>query len=1158
MAPNNRERVGRGFDLLAEGLLDFVDPVMTQVFGGSDWDVRWAHADAEKRGRSTVQPLSKTDVQLLLRAITEYGYNFKDVLSRAHQGVASVLRETRNQWAHGSAFSSDDTAWALENMERLLRAVDAVDSAEDVRKIREVLQRTVYEAETRQEVKKTARVSLEGNDGLKPWREVIQPHDDVARGEFTASEFAADLHLVHTGQAVSDEYADPIEFFSRTYLTEGLRDLLSRAIRRLSGDANSSPVVNLQTNFGGGKTHSMLALYHLFSGTPTRNLPQEIAELVRDCGEVELEKLGVRRVALVGTYLKAGSPNIKEDGTEINTLWGELAWQLGGRKAYDLIAADDRAGTNPGETLRTLIQQHSPVLVLIDEWVAYARQLISDKELPGGAFDTQFTFAQSLTEIVSSIPGAMLVVSIPASDGGDTGSDIEVGGANGKLALERLQNVIRRKADQWRPSTKDESFEIVRRRLFQAPDADGLRIISGVARAFVNLYRNGEGAFPREASNPNDDYEKRIRASYPLHPELLDRLYEDWSSLERFQRTRGVLKLVSSIVHELWASNDSSPMIMPGTVPLDATSVNTDLTQYLEDSWKPIIDSDIDGADTTARKIDLDRPNLGKRYVTQRIARTIFMGAAPRARSTRKGIDKQYVWLGTAVPGDTLGNFGSALELLSERSTYFYEEQGQYWFDTQPSITKTATDYAEQLLDDPETVWNEIVRRLGDDRLRGKFDRVHTAPETSGDIPDLEEARLVIVHPRYSYAKGSGADDGTSMWVRDAVEKKGAGPRTHRNTLIFLVADKKEINGLEAATRTYLGWRKVEATADQLNLSVQQKKQCEDWVQRCHQIVESRLVDAYSWYACPQQLDPEQPFEIEFTRLKGSGIKALAERVTDRAVREEQLITQLGASILGGEVLHEKLRNLWERDGQVSVGELWGYFTRYIYMPRLARREVLDEVIQRSVDVEVLTAGERFAIARGRDEATGRYQGLILPPDTNASLQLPIPDSLLLVDYEWAEEQRKEERAEAARAAAEAAGSDGVAVDSKGANLDGNGGGIVAGGDPRVAGSSSAAGAAVGSVAGSGAAMNAVSAAAPARPTRFFGSVSIDPERYSRDIGNVTREVIERLVGSGAELEISIEIQATKPAGFTDQETRTIKENTQTLKFNPGTGFEDR
>lgn len=1130
MAMNNRDRVGKAFDLLSEGLLDEVDEVMTRVHSSSDWPTKWAEEDAHRRG-GPLRTLTKHDVQVQLRAITEQGYYFKDALSRAQQGFASELRETRNLWAHNEPFSSDDASRALDTIERLLQAVGAVDSAEDVRKLRVDLQRTVFEDQTRKQVKRT-KVSLEPGSGLSPWREVIRPHDDVARGAFTASEFAADLHLVHTGQATSPEYGDPVEFFTRTYLTEGLRDLLSRALRRVNGEAGASPVVNLQTNFGGGKTHSMLALYHLFSGTPVKDFPQELQDLIAANGSPDLGALDVRRAALVGTYLKAGSPIIKDDGTEVRTLWGELAWQLGGREAYDLIAEDDRAGTNPGEALRTLIARHAPSLILIDEWVAYARQLVTDKELPSGSFETQFTFAQSLTEIVRSVPGVMLVVSIPASDTGTEGrgSDIEIGGANGQLALERLQNVIRRVADQWRPSSKDESFEIVRRRLFQAPNAEGLTTISAVARSFTNLYRNNTALFPRDAASPNDDYEKRIRASYPLHPELLDRLYEDWSTLERFQRTRGVLKLVSSIVHELWASNDASPLILPGNVPLDATTVNTDLTQYLDDQWKPIIDSDIDGPGSTAQQIDLDRPNLGQRFITQRIARTIFMGAAPRIKSTRKGLDKQYLWLGTAIPGDTLGNFGSAIELLTQRSTYFYEEQGHYWFDTQPSVTKTANDYAERLREDVETVWNEITRRLqGEERVRGVFDRVHTAQSSSADIPDLEDTRLVIVHPRHARRKQDGADSAAHAWVRDAIESKGASQRIHRNTLIFLMADKSELESLEAATRSYLGWKRVQATSDSLNLSAQQRKQTDDWVSRLDQTVSDRIRDTYVWAVYPEQFDPTKPFELVASKVPDSSGRSLAERVSAKLGREDQLVTDFGAPILGA-TLHNELGALWRDVGEITVGELWGYFTRYTYLPRLVRREVLDSAIEQSLSA-VLVDGEQFAIASGKDAETGRYRSLLVAPTPNIRLQ--VTDSTLLIEAERGERQAEADRIAAAREATANTAADGDSsavgpVDSAGT------------GHPSAEEDQS----------------SEAKSALEEVLTRFFGSVKIDSDRYARDIGNVTREVIDRLAGTGARLDITVDIQAIKLDGFDESEVRTIGENTSVLKFDPSSGFE--
>lgn len=1114
MAMNNRDRVGKAFDLLSEGLMDVVDEVLTKVYRSTDWPTQWAEEDARRYGGAP-RGFTKHDVQVQLRALTEKGREFSDLLSRAQQGFASELRETRNQWAHNEPFSSEDASRALDTIERLLRAVAAADSAEDVRKLRLDLQRTVYEDQTRQRVKRT-RVSLDPGLGLKPWREVIHPHDDVARGEFTASEFAADLHLVHTGQASSPEYGDPVEFFARTYLTEGLRDLLSRALRRLSGDANASPVVNLQTNFGGGKTHSMLALYHMFSGTPKDRLPQELQDLVTAEGNPDLDRLRVRRVALVGTYLQAGSPLVKDDGTEVRTLWGELAWQLGGREAYEIVADADRHGTNPGSALRTLIEQYAPALILIDEWVAYARQLVNDKELPSGSFDTQFTFAQSLTEVVRSVPGAMLVVSIPASDTGDRGSDIEIGGTHGQLALDRLQNVIRRVADQWRASSKNESFEIVRRRLFQAPDAEGSASIAAAARSFINLYQSNSGLFPRDCVT--SDYEARIRASYPLHPELLDRLYEDWSALDRFQRTRGVLKLVSSIVHELWASNDTSPLILPGNVPLDATAVNTDLTQYLEDQWKPIIDSDIDGSGATAQQIDLEKSSLGQRSVTQRIARTIFMGAAPRSRNTRRGLDKQYVWLGTAVPGDVLGNFGTAIDLLAHRSTYFYEEQGHYWFDTQPSVTKTANDYAERLREDIETVWNEITERLqSEGRSRGEFDRVHVAPTSSADIPDLEDTRLVIVHPRHAHHKQDGPDGAARTWVHAAVEAKGASQRVHRNTLIFLAADRQELEQLEAVTRSYLGWRQVQATSDALNLSAQQRKQTDGWVTRLNQTVSDRIRDTFVWTLYPQQPDPTRPFGLAADRVRDSGAKSLAERVADKLKREEQLITKFGAQILGA-TLHQELSEIWRESGEISVGQLWGFFTRYVYLPRLARRQVLDDAVTIALDT-ILVAGEQFAIATGKDDH-GRYRGLVVPPAPAAAVQ--VTDGTLLVSVARAEKQLDEERATAQ--ASDAATDDVTPL----AEVHWRPGAAPSPLQPVTTGEE----------------------IAEKVLTRFFGSVRIDPERYGRDIGNITREIIERLTGTGAALEITIDIQASKPEGFEESEIRTIGENARTLKFN--------
>lgn len=1123
MAISNRDRVTKAFELLSEGLLDVVDEVMTSVFKSSDWPDLWAERDAQKFG-APKRKLTKHDPQVQLRAITEFGKEFNKVLSIAQRAFATELRDTRNAWAHNEPISSDDAIRALDTAERLLSAVGSVDSTEDVRKLRLDLQRTVFEDQTRQKIKRT-KVTLDPGVAMKPWREIITPHEDIIRGEFTASEFAADLHLVHSGQALSKEYSDPIEFFRRTYLTEGLGDLLGRAVKRMAGDMSASPVVNLQTNFGGGKTHSMLAVYHLFSGVPASSFPQEVQELVADAGSVALEDLGVKRAALVGTYLQADSPLIKEDGTEVRTLWGELAWQLGGKKGYDIVSDADRSGTNPGAALKTLFEQHSPALILIDEWVAYARQLVTEKSLAAGSFETQFTFAQSLTEVVQSVPGVMVVVSIPASDTAQDGhaNDIEVGGANGQAALERLQNVIRRVADQWRPSSKDESFEIIKRRLFQDVDAQGLAAIAAVARTFVMMYRENKSNFPSEASVPGDDYESRIKASYPLHPELLDRLYEDWSTLERFQRTRGALKLVSSIIHELWASNDRSPLVLPGNVPLDATSVNTDLTQYLQDQWKPIIDSDIDGASSTAVSIDLERANLGQRFITERIARTIFFGAAPRLSGTRKGLDKQGVWLGTAVPGDPLGNFSVAIELLAQRSTYFYEDQGHYWFDTKPSLTKTANDYAERLREDEETVWNEITRRLqSEEKQRGFFDRVHTCVSTSGEIPDLEETRLVIVHPRYAWRKQDGAESPALSWVRDALEKKGATNRIYRNSLIFLVADKASLENLEAGVRDYLAWKKIESSKESMNLSAQQVKQTEDRIRSLEGVVSERIVQTFIWAVYPEQMDPSKPFELSMDRIGDGRADGIADRVSKKLARDEQLITELGPPILGS-TINKDLAVLWKDSGEISVGALWELFVRHPYLPRLVSRAVLDESIKKALRTAFLEE-ERFALALGKEKVTGKYSGLVIPPDQDASLQ--VTDSTILIRWDLAEAQYKEQLAAQVEQAKNGETNSSATIGEDGSRQ-----------SMPVAPISD-------------------KSERKSSPKRFFGRLDINSALYSKELTGVMREVLDRLAASGAKLEVSIEIHAEKVDGFTDSEIRVVAENTKVLGFDDQSGFE--
>ena len=317
--------------------------------------------------------------------------------------------------------------------------------------------------------------------------------------------------------------------------------------------------------------------------------------------------------------------------------------------------------------------------------MAYARQLYGQDGLPAGSFDAQFSFAQALTDAAREVPNAMLVVSIPASD-------IEVGGEGGRQALTRILNVVGRMETSWTPATADEGFEIVRRRLFESIAPEGERERDSVIHRFGELYRSQKGDFPSECGEA--EYERRLKASYPIHPELFDRLYGEWSTLERFQRTRGVLRLMATVIYELWRRDDRSLLIMPGTLPLGEGPVVSELKNYLDEAWVPVIAKDVDGENATPLHLDNENPTFGRYSAARRVARTVFMGSAPVTEAANRGIDDRRIKLGCVQPGEAPATFGDALRHLANRALYLSTDGGRYWYSLQQTVTRLAADRA--------------------------------------------------------------------------------------------------------------------------------------------------------------------------------------------------------------------------------------------------------------------------------------------------------------------------------------------------------------------------------------------------------------------------------------------------------------------------------
>ena len=1006
MADTNNDRVGKALELLKTGLAPFVSREFINQYKGQSASVLQQRLDEPIQDAQ--RPFHSMDAAALLRVMWEWWNDvYRNTLGPAERSLVSELRDVRNRWAHQAPFSTDDAYRALDSTQRLLTSVSSSQAGE-VDKMKMELLRLRFDEQARAQRRRTTGPALENQStaGLPAWREVISPHQDVAGGHYQQAEFAADLWQVYLGEGVS-EYQDPAEFFRRTFLTGSLRRLLVNAVKRLTAN-QGDPVVQLQTNFGGGKTHSMLALFHLFSGASLDRLPG-VEDLLQEAGEVQLP--AVKRVVLVGNRISPGNPVTKADGTQVRTLWGELAWQLGlasggeneARKAYERVRADDELATSPGDTLRTLLNDYGPSLILIDEWVAYARQLHDEADLPAGSFETQFTFAQALSESAKLANKCLLVISLPASETTNSAETVEVGGLRGRESLNSLRNVIGRVESPWRPASAEESFEIVRRRLFQ-PITDQANFIQrdNVARAYCDLYRNNKQDFPSECGETA--YENRIKAAYPIHPEVFERLYTDWSTLQNFQRTRGVLRLMAAVIHSLWANGDRSPLIMPASILLDEPSVQSELNHYLPDNWPPVIERDIDGPNSLPYKTDGEVPNLGAYSACRSVARTIFLGSAPIPAAANQGLEDRRIKLGCVSPGASVSLYGDAMRRLASTATYLYQDGTRYWYSTQPTVTTLAESRAEEFRRNRDSVDKEIENRLREDLSnRGDFKAVHVFPASGQDVQDDYGARLVVLGPGFPHAREQEKATSAVSASKAIWEFRGSTPRLFRNGLAFLAADQARLDDLEDAVRRYLAWQSILNERERLDLPPHQVKQAETRKQESDNAVRGRIGETYQWLLVPKQSSPTDDVKWEAIRLSGQG--ALADRASRRMRNDELLVTSFAGTRLRMEL--DKIP-LWRGD-HVAIRQLIEDFYRYSYLPRLQEPAVLLNAVRSGIAL-LTWEQDAFAYADSYDDAAGRYRGL----QTMVSISLSDTDPGLVVRPDVARRQMNAEAAPSA------------------------------------------------------------------------------------------------------------------------------------------------
>ncbi|WP_106754608.1 MULTISPECIES: DUF499 domain-containing protein [Hyphomicrobiales] len=1092
MAKSTRQYVFEGMELLPSALIPFVEKRLETSLKGH-WQVQVLEKLPNLRPNSNGEV--GWDQAALFNAMDRFWAEaFKTVLGRAERSLVNELGDVRNKLSHNETFTYDDAERALDSMRRLMEAISAGETAEQLGKMRDTILRTKFtELARNEERRKTQRleISVDTVAGLLPWREVVEPHQDVATGEFQQAEFAADLAKVHSGSA-PPEYRDPRQFFSRTYLTEGLSTLLIGAAKRLSG-SGGDPVVELQTNFGGGKTHSMLALYHMAGPTPVQDL-SGLDQL--------LDKLGltvpkaVNRAVLVGTSRGPQDVLHAEGDLKIRTTWGELAWQLGGADAFAMVAENDASGIAPGSNLlEALFKKYAPCLILIDEWVAYLRQIYKVEGLPSGSFDANLSFVQSLTEAVKASPGTLLVASLPASQ-------IEVGGEGGQEALARLKQTFSRVESSWRPASQEESYEIVRRRLFKEIPGDKFHHRDNTLKQFAKLYRENANDFPQGCAD--EDYRRKLEKAYPIHPELFDQLYTSWGSLEKFQRTRGVLRLMAQAIHELWMNADPSVMIMPGSVAVSSPRVEPELLHYLDVTWQSIIAGDVDGTASTPYKVDQSAPNLNRYSATRRVARAIFMGTAPTHQQQNTGLDDKQINLGVVQPGERPAIFGDALRRLTNQAKFMHADLGRYWYSMSASLNRIAADKAAQIeaalvdvMIDSEL--GKYVNGLAD---RGHFDAVQVAPASSAEVPDeAGGVRVVVLGVQHSHNGRDGSD--ALVEAKDILTQRGSTPRVYRNMLVFIAAEARQLDHLKDAVRASLAWGEIVRDTERLNLTQSDSALAKAKLVEANETMKTRLKEAWCYLHYPAQESAQADWEWVSGKIPAQD--GLLARASKKLVAEEGLLTELGPSRLDRDLQ----KYIWNDKPHLSLKDLREYLNRYIYLPRLKGQDVLVKAVQAAVSG--MLPGP-FAYAERWEEGAGTYLGLAIERAASAAVVID-SDSVIVTP----------EVAEAHRPAPVQPGS--------GDTASGPGGGTPGPDGPPMD--------------------DAPTTPAPEKkPTRFSGTVMISPDRPARDIHQIVEAIVEQLTTlPGSQVKLRLEIEAEVPEGLERSKVRTLVENANTLGF---------
>ena len=1020
-----------------------------------------------------------------------------------------TIRDIRNDLAHDTSGKDVTAEKAAANLFFISEALASINRPEPAQEVMEIQSRIRDVEPAPAQPALAPGMEPEHRSGavsaLRRWHKVINPKQDIADGSFIEADFAADLQQVLDGTAPA-MYGDPLEFFRCTYITSGIRDLLVTAARRVNGKGGN-PIIQTKTGFGGGKTHSLIALFHLMQnagelfdapgGIQGAGIRAEVGGIMADAGVDPAHRADAKVCVLQGTWLSPTSDRRTDAGDPLNTLWGEMAWQLGGPAGYETVGTAARAGTAPGGgELDRLFQLAGPCVILMDEIVNYARN---------ADLDTISTFFQNLTEAVNRRSDVALIVTLPVST-------TEAGGARGMEAMAVLENILNRMqaVTQVAQASNDEAFAVVRRRLFQEDCDDGAR--EATCQAFYRMYQRGAGEYPPEARETR--YLERLRQCYPIHPEIFDRLYEDWSLYHNFQRTRGVLRMMAQTISWLCAADDPSPMIMPGNLPLIDSSINEEFVRLLGAQWSAVM-GEVDADNSRTHAIDLQKPerfgSVGG--AARRTARAVFLGSA--TQKAVRGVNTRQVNLGVVMPGHGVAVYSEAVQSMDGELYYFYRgNDGRYYFDSEENLNKVANDRAAELSN--ETLDAEIVRRLSEFNQRNANRAVIACPQSPADIRDDDFVRLVILRPDQPKPSRSAEHDHASEAAKMMLMTAGNEVRrTRPNSLLFLAASSDGGREMRAAARRFLAWDSIingERRAQ--NLTGDRRSQSRNQQQEADRSLTGALASAYRWIMAPSQPDPQQA-QYDTTGWRQIGVPPdIVDNAFQRFLNDELLVDTLAPQALNRR-LHE---GFWNSPNNpryhVSVDELWDLLTRNIHLGlRLRNRQVLEQCLSEGIKTGV------FGRADGYDAGADKYRNLRrgIAESSPQYLALPLTGATLIVEPGMAQLYQEE----SAPSATDNDGTDGGGDNGEATGINYGGGGANVQPPPSQ----------------------------PRRPRRVVARKVVQSDVAMYDFNQLRDEIIRNLRNDGGSVTVEVTINGEKADGFSDSITRAIRENSVQLEL---------